>query len=629
MPKVEEQNGQTLKALVLIGDENQGNVAWSLPYDPSFTYTDGQLRALYMRIRRIMSTEEYRLETEVTLPSGEHAFFSQRPIQNSSLVCVILHEGSFSDDLQQVIKHICHRGGVYSAKNFYNQILDMKKRGAVDRSLETFLGGIPDPQNAYDFLKEKGISNEDSSSIANLIAVIATDPKLSLDISVFNAVNTMLDRITESSDRDFVMDVSFLIANRLLEYQNFAYAGELFRRVADLSVEYERLTMEIACRIRSARIQKLKASENGMEILEILSPIDDGSLEAAPQLEREEYYCLQGYAYYLLKNYEIAEELYSMVVLIAEANSYASMFQAEAHWFLGMRASMRYSPNIATREYITSSSIASRNGMMVQAVEYSHLAAKQEIQWSKYLASTAIIQKMENNASNAEFHAWSSLVRLLHAISHSDPKEREKDLYPEMDKLINMAKGILMESESEYARNTLSEIITHLDNIESGNVPRDGEAEIIKFLQTKISAMIPFPVPVIMLIATDGRLIIGGQIGAENWDDSISDDDDLFSGALSAIMAILSEVISTDNPLRMVDAGTTQIMIEKSSVCIGALLVDRDLNIIRQALKETVKFMEDKYPELASWDGYSLDFSDVKSNIDKRFGEALEAVKSF
>jgi hypothetical protein len=79
----------------------------------------------------------------------------------------------------------------------------------------------------------------------------------------------------------------------------------------------------------------------------------------------------------------------------------------------------------------------------------------------------------------------------------------------------------------------------------------------------------------------------------------------------------------------MVDAGQTQIMIEKSKVCIGALLVDRDLNVIRQALKTVVAYMEFNYPGLEDWDGYTLDFEGVKPKIDEVFKEALSAVKNY
>ena len=85
-----------------------------------------------------------------------------------------------------------------------------------------------------------------------------------------------------------------------------------------------------------------------------------------------------------------------------------------------------------------------------------------------------------------------------------------------------------------------------------------------------------------------------------NGEASISANDDIFSGALPAIMAPLSEVTSSSEPLRMVDAGQTLIMIEKSKVCIGALFVNRNLNLIRKALRKTVECMEAHYPDLVN-----------------------------
>ena len=36
--------------------------------------------------------------------------------------------------------------------------------------------------------------------------------------------------------------------------------------------------------------------------------------------------------------------------------------------------------------------------------------------------------------------------------------------------------------------------------------------------------------------------------------------------------------------------------------------------------------MDEKYPELANWDGYSIDFDEVKPKVDELFNEALEKV---
>ncbi|MFV2014100.1 MAG: hypothetical protein ACC656_01610 [Candidatus Heimdallarchaeota archaeon] len=616
-----------LSAIVLIGEMRHGIPVWSLPFDPSYSFTDGQLRALYMRLQRVLADPEFVMDKEYTLSTGDKIFVTDRPIIDSSTIfTVILREGEFDQKFIDVIREVVNRGGVYTAKKFYSEIQDLYLHESEKKTISRVLVETPNPLSALEFLKETIIENEPVEQIARLLSIIGASKELSANIHTYKATMQMLSRLKNNDQADVMLDSAFVIANRFLENQDFAHSTELFGNIANLAVSFERLALEIACRIRTARVCKLRGSDNAFDIIDILSPIDDGSLEAASQDDREEYYCLQGWAFYLLNDYTTAEDLYMMAIMIAETASFPSMNKAEAHWFVGRRASENYSPEVATQELITASSIASRNGNEDISLLYSHLAAKQEIKWAHMLASAAVISRLENDLSSSEYQAWLSLNRLLKAYSHADRRHRSSDLSEHREEIISMTTSILGQIRTEYTDSIVKEIVDQMNVIDSSELSEENEKELIKFLSTKVSAMIPLPTPIIMLIANDGRLIIGGEVGAENWDNSISTNDDLFSGALSAIMAILSEVTSSDSHLRMVDAGQTQIMIEKSRVCIGAVLVDRDLNVIRQALKSIVKFMELNYPGLEDWDGYTLDFEAVKPQIDQVFGEALSSV---
>ncbi|OLS25242.1 MAG: hypothetical protein HeimC2_19180 [Candidatus Heimdallarchaeota archaeon LC_2] len=619
-----------LAAIVLIGEMRHGIPVWSLPFDPSYSYTDGQLRALYMRLQRIMTDPEFSMSRRYTLSSGEKIYITDRPVIDSSTIfTVILKEGNFDDKLINIIRDVANRGGVYTAKKFYSEIKILYTQEAEMKTISSVIIDSPDPISALDFLRECKLENEPIEQIATLLAIIGTSKELSSDICTFNATMQMLTRITKETDADVLLDSAFVIASRILENQDFSHSSILFDRIANLSVVFERLALEISCRVRNASISKLRGVDNGFEIIDILSPIDDGSLEAATQIDREEYYCLQGYAFYLLNDYLTSEDLYMMAIMISETATFPSMNKAEAHWFIGRRASENYSPEIATRELMTASSIANQNGNPEISILYSHLAAKQEIKWANMLSSAAVISRLENDLSSSEYQSWGALGRLLQAYSHADKVHRATDISDRRDEIISMTTSILSQINTDYVNVTIDEIIKQLDVIDSGELTRENEIELLKYLSSRVSAMIPLPTPVILLIANDGRLIIGGEVGAENWDNSVSTNDDLFSGALSAIMAIMTEVTSSESHLRMVDAGTTQIMIEKSSVCIGALLVDRDLNVIRQALITVVKFMETNYPELKHWDGYSLDFENVKPKVEEVFKAALLSVQNY
>ena len=396
-------------------------------------------------------------------------------------------------------------------------------------------------------------------------------------------------------------------------------------RATTSAIVVGRLAFEITCRLRASELIKYLTG-NARLMLELISPIDDGSLEVATQEEREQFYSTQGFCFAQLEDNQLAEDFHYMAVMISESETAPSIYVAESRAYLGYASAKNYQPEIATREYLTAATIAQSNNDHHKFNEYTHLAAVQEIIWAKYLAYAAIVANMNSRQGDAEFHSWQALKRLINSIGHADRTKRKKEIKGHADEIIDMTRRILIQTHSEYTLQTFNELQNQLNYFIDGILPSDQEGEMLNFLSTKISTLLPLPPPIMMLIANDGRLILGGEIGAENWDKSIMEHDDLFSGALSAIMAILSEVISDKNPLRMLDAGRTQIMIEKSSVCIGALLVDRDLIVIRRALKETLNFMEIEFPQLSDWDGYSINFSNVKPKVEEIFAQALKLI---
>ncbi|MFV2015563.1 MAG: hypothetical protein ACC656_09065, partial [Candidatus Heimdallarchaeota archaeon] len=472
-------------------------------------------------------------------------------------------------------------------------------------------GASTDPLSALKFLNENIIKDESLDQIANLLSIIGTSKELSTQvIDTFYITLQMISKISDDQNADVQLDSAFVIASRFLEIQDFIHSTELLEKIANKAKLVDRTALEIACRIRTARITKLRGTDNGLDIINILSPIDVSSLEEVSQDDREEYYCLQGYGFYLMSDFETAENLYMMAIMIPESAVFPSMNKAEAHWFIGRLASQNYSPEVATRELITASSIALANGNEAISTLYNHLAAKQELKWSFMLSSAAVISRLEKDFSTSEYQAWLSLSKLLSAYRHADKFHRNKDISNEKNEIISIATNILDQVNSDYS-SILNEIVQNLDLVDQGELTRDNELELLKFLSSKVSSMTPLPTPIILLIANDGRLILGGEVLAESWAQSISSSDHLFSGALSAIMAILAEVTSSESYLRMVDAGQTQIMIEKSIVCTGALLVDRDLNVMREALRSIVEFMAINYPGLEEWDGHSIDFSSV------------------
>ncbi|MHA2091832.1 MAG: hypothetical protein ACW98K_13345 [Candidatus Kariarchaeaceae archaeon] len=618
-PNAEEE----YPSIVLIGEIRQGTPAWNLPFDPTYTYTDGLLRSLFMRLNRLMRMSGFQMNHVHELGSGEKVFLtSQSIIDSATLFCYVLREGDFDNQLIGSIQNVAGRGGVYTAKKFYYEVRELISAPVEEVIVETLL-----PTEAFEYVHTRNWDQISIEEMASLLVIIGMDSACVKGDTLLEFTLHMLSSIPEDLDADVMLDSAFVIASKYLENQKFVYSSLLFEKIAKRASEAERLALEIACLIRSARILKLRGEDDPMAYIDVLSPIDDGSLEVASNNDREEYYCLQGHAFALMGDPVTAEDLYTMAILISEPESFPTMNKAEAHGFIGEQAGNKFHPEISTREYITASAIATRNGLPDMTAFYAHLAARQEIVWARFLASSALIRRMESDFDRSDYEAWQGLKRLVNAFVHADPNQRKQDLGIAYKEILKMTESILTSRHDEYAIETIKDIRNNLITILDENLPEENEKEVLKFLASKISVMIPLPTPIIMLIAHDGRLIAGGEIGIEKWDEAISDHDELFSGALSAIMAVLSEVTASDTPLRMVDAGTTQIMIEKSKVCIGALLVDRDLNAIRKALQKVVGTMEIEFPELRNWDGFSVDLTTIKPMVDDVFAEALKEIE--
>lgn len=628
MSDLEQQ--KELEAIVLIGEKRQGNPVWGLPYDPNSKYSDGQFRVLFMRLQKLLLDPKFNTNEQYTLENGEQVFIIDRQIMDGSTIfAVILLEHDFDDKLIKSICEVVNRRSIYTAKKFYQSIQSLYYQEKETMRSGSILGTSIDPLSALNSLKENTIDGVPLDQIANLLVVIGTSEELSTHIiDTFYITLQMISKITDEQNADVILDSAFVIASRFLETQDFIHSTELLEKIAAKAKQVGRIALEIACRIRTARIAKLEGTDNGLDIINILSPIDESNLDEVSQDDREEYYCLQGYGFYLISNFDTAENLYMMAITTPKSAVYPSMNKAEAHWFIGRLASENYSPEVATRELITAASIALTNGNEAISTLYNHLAAKQELKWGFMLSSAAVISRLEKDSSTSEYQAWLSLSKLLAAYRHADKIHRIKDISNEKGEIISITKNILDQAGPDYST-ILNEIIQNLNLIDQGELTRDNELELLKFLSSKVSSMTPLPTPIILLIANDGRLILGGDVLAESWEESISSRDHLFSGALSAIMAILSEVTSSESYLRMVDAGQTQIMIEKSNVCTGALLVDRDLNVIREALKSIVKFMAENYPGLEEWDGYSINFSAVRPKVNQVFNDALSAIKNY
>lgn len=615
--------------ILLIGEKSQNLVSWGKTFDASYSYTEGQFRALNLRIRRLLLNSDFKYDEVFEIGENEDVIILENKItERIILVAVIIRTKThqFNETIVEIVKGVASRAGIYTAKKMHSEIIDALVRHETESYSDVVMEEFT-AQEAQIFLETRDLTNKSKELLSILInSLTSQDVKLNYLHSkhVFNATLLMLAKIKPEDDPDMILDSAYLMASNYKNAAQFYYATQVFTRIGDRAIKIERLGLEISCRIQQADIIKIQEDLDPSEIVNTLINIDDGSMEVASPYDREVFYCLHGYAYDKMEDEQSAEDYYLMATMVAEMEGANSIYMADAHAFIGNMHFKRFEVDNAIREFITASSIAIGNKHYDQAKVYSHQAGISELVWSKMYASSAIINRMDGSAVDADFYAWKSLNHLLKGIGYTNREIRKAELESYYKEIIQMCEEILTRSYDEYTINTIELLKNNFAVLSEGELPEEEEVELLKFLTTAVSAKLPLPDPVIMIIANDGRFITGGKINSDDWSDSaLGSNDDLFSGALSAIMAILSEVISTSNPLRMVDAGTTGIMIERSSNCIGALLIDRDVHILRRALKDVLMKIDIKYPGLEDWDGYSINFEDMPKLIYDRFKLAL------
>ncbi len=617
-----QNNNLILNAIILIGELVNLKSNWGSSFDSEFKMTEGQFRSYTVKLNRLIVSYDFKFGVPYKLSINENViFFKKEQYDFSSIIAVILRDKKFDKQLIEIIKSVANRGGKYSAKKFYSEIIDIIMNPELIFEKKKALNSI----EALVQLETTDLSLLNKDIIADMLNIILKGDFNSSNKRIFEAALFMLSEIQDDDDPDIHLDVAFNVAEKFLENEVLYFATKLFDTVANIASKFGRLALEIASRIRIARILKMQDVKNSKEILRTLETIDDGSLFEATPNDREEFYCLQAYAHEINNEPDIAKELYEMAIMISEGESVPSINIAEAHEFIALQSRKNYRTDIAVREFLLASRIYLQYNKKDLYLKCRNEAAYCRSMWSKILISTSIYNLIEQRNDEANYIAWLAIKKLIQGIMTSDNESRSYEFITLAKESLDMITTILNEIDSDN-KMVIKEITEELYNILNKKYNNDQENELLKFLISKVSTMIPLPSLVIMLIAHDGRLILGGEIGKEKWDESVFADDDLLSGALSAIMAILSEVISEESELRMVDAGQTSIMIEKSKYVIGALLVDRELNVLRKSLKKVVNYMDEKYPNLENWDGYSINFSDVKPYVEEIFENALSTI---
>jgi len=99
-------------------------------------------------------------------------------------------------------------------------------------------------------------------------------------------------------------------------------------------------------------------------------------------------------------------------------------------------------------------------------------------------------------------------------------------------------------------------------------------------------------------------------------------DADLFSGGISGLSMMLQEMIKSDQRLKIIDHEDKKLMFEYGNKFTCALLVTKDLNIIRKKLELLAQEIQDVFWEtIENWDGNVELFNPINTIIRNYFTE--------
>ena len=148
-----------LSLLVLVGELRGDTAMWNLHFDPSFSQTDGQIRALGMQLQRLIGSDGFQFNTATTMGDQEIYISSRHVYDSEALFCVMLTDDKFNLDLIESIKEVVNRGGVYTSKKFYLEVVEVYIKRKEDPITTEKIMEAPTPELALNFLRTTNIDS--------------------------------------------------------------------------------------------------------------------------------------------------------------------------------------------------------------------------------------------------------------------------------------------------------------------------------------------------------------------------------------------------------------------------------------------------------------------------------------
>ncbi len=594
-------------ALMLIGERRHHKISWIQYYQTSETMDENEIRKLFLDISSHILKRRQKPGSARKFNNGKLLYYEIEDSNSSGfrIYCLFTLSGTIDSTVKKAMKVISRRGGYYSAKRYFSELQELVQN--PEKLLEEDKINHDD---AIRLLYQVDLQNIDVNYLGQILSIIRKGGTLTAEIleRLYFLAYEILSKLTDEhvlDDIDLALDGVYDVARSYQERETFHLALELYKRLLPLVERKGRDELEILSRVHIAEIYQAYFPESGNEIISVLYPTSfslDRLKEVSPSI-RQKYYVLLAHAYEQTGNDDFAIKYYYKAIQDAEENLGDPMSVSRGYAFFANKARNDYKFDESFKQYLTASSLAFSAGEIEEANALRCESGYDQVKFALISAMAALYHRMENNLEKAEYLAWDALKSLLEGHLNISPRYHYK-MARESSEILNYAASIL--SIPGKKRKNMAVIRKIRKAIESIQLQQLDEASQKKQLESLISSVlknIPISPPTFLLITSDGRLIASGLITRDGWKNPDLEGV-VFSGILSAIMGLLSEVSPSSASLRTIDAGGMKIMLEKTDDVIAVLLADRETREFRDALRFILMTIAQRFSkELDVWDG--------------------------
>lgn len=594
-------------ALMIIGERQQHKISWIQYFETTEQMDETEIRKLLVDLSLHILKRKQKPGSARKFKEGKLLYYETEDPHspNPRVYCLYTFNDNIFSTVKKAMQVISRRGGYYSAKRYFLELRDLvhnpDKLSEEDRL---------DLDEAIRLLYQADLQTVDVNYIGQILSIIRKGGTLTPEIleRLYFLAYEILSTLTENQsleDIDLALDGVYDVAKSYQERETFHLALELYKRLLPLVALNGRDELEILCRVHIAEIYQKYFPESGQAIISVLVPEEFSlnRLSEVPPSIRQKYFILLGLAFEQIGDTASARKYYYDAIQDAEDNLGDPLFVAKGYAFFAKQARVDFKFDESFKQFLTASSLAFSAGEIIEANSLRCEAGYDQVKFALIEAMAALYYRMENDLEKSVYLAWDALKYLLEGHLNITPRNHYKMARETSDILDYVASILSIPGKKRKNMSLLRKIRKTIESIQLQQMDEPTQKKNLENLIQMVLRNIPISPPTFLLISSDGRLIVSGLISREGWSQPDLEGV-VFSGILSAIMGLLSEVSPSSATLRTIDAGGMKIMLEKTDDVIAVLLADREIREFREALKMILHEIASNYSDvLEVWDG--------------------------